>query len=169
MSVHGPSLQIRAHHLHGSGNCSGSAQGRRGDRAGERSRGSQGTWSASPSGVPPPWRNTPQSYKGSAPWTPQMHVLDSVAPESRSRPVDRWGSSGCVNAMRVLSSVGRGTLAKNVGATELRAAGCGVQGAEPWGESPQTFDYQIKPRDYQFLSTSVRASAATDTAGRPFM
>ena len=28
------------------------------------------------------------------------------------------------------------------GATELRTCICGVQGAEPWGESPQTFDYQ---------------------------
>ena len=42
--------------------------------------------------------------------------------------------------MRVLSSAWHQALAKDVGATELRAAGCGVQGAEPWGESPQTFD-----------------------------
>ena len=30
------------------------------------------------------------SPQGSAPWTPQMHVLGSVAPASRSRRVDAW-------------------------------------------------------------------------------
>jgi len=32
------------------------------------------------------------------------------------------------------------------GATELRTCICGVQGEEPWGESPQTFDSQEKTK-----------------------
>ena len=48
---------------------------------------------------------------------------------------------GCRRQTHRVISVSMGCPQQNDGATELRAAGCGVQGAEPWGESPQTFDY----------------------------